>query len=165
MCALISASAAGTPAWTRGLFLALCALMAFYGLASFSYHEFMTAKGQSLDRTSWTNQGIFDAGAIDFTREIYARQRRNALFVLPSYQIAVTLPADARVLVVDLNYEGDRSKISNPYSGRVPGHLVVLMPNSVSDTNKGRALLSTFTDYAPGTWKKKTFADMSVYLQ
>jgi hypothetical protein len=70
----------------RGLFLVLCALMALYGLTSFSYHEFMTAKGESLDRTSWTNQRIFDAAAIDFARTAYAREGRNALFVLPSYQ-------------------------------------------------------------------------------
>jgi hypothetical protein len=86
VCALLSASAAETPRWMRGLFLVLCALMALYGLTSFSYHEFMTAKGESLDRTSWTNQRIFDAAAIDFARTAYAQEGRNALFVLPSYQ-------------------------------------------------------------------------------
>ena len=139
--------------------------MAFYGLASFSYHEFTTAKGQSLDRSSWTNQRIFDAAAIDFTREIYAHQQRDALFVLPSYQIAVTLPVDARILVVDLNYEGDESKITGRYAGRVPGHLVVLMSNNVAETGKGHALLSSFTDYAHDAWGRQSFAEMSVFLQ
>ena len=93
VCALMSALATGTPRWTRGLFLALCALMALYGLGSFSYHEMTTAQGQSLDRMSWTNQRIFDPAAIDFAREVYAREGRESLFVLPSYQMAVTLPA------------------------------------------------------------------------
>ena len=157
---LMSALAAETPRWTRGLFFGLCALMAFYGLASFSYHEFTTAKGQSLDRTSWTNQRIFDAAAIDFTREAYAREGRDALFVLPSYQIAVALPTDARIIVIDLNYD-----LESKIFGRVPGRVFVLMPSSSADTSNGRALLSAFTDYAPDAWERKTFANMSVFFQ
>jgi hypothetical protein len=137
--------------------------MSLYGLASISHRALTTAEGRSLDRTSWTNQRIFDAAAIDFAREVYAREGRDALFVLPSYQIAVTLPVDARILVIDLSYEGDESKIADLFSGRVPGHVVVLMPNSISDTSKGRALLSAFTDYAPDAWERKTFANMSVF--
>jgi hypothetical protein len=83
VCALMSALAAGTPRWARHLFLVLCALMAVYGVGSFSYHELTTAKGQSLDRASWTNQRMFDAAAIDFEREVYAREGRDALFVSP----------------------------------------------------------------------------------
>jgi hypothetical protein len=72
--ALVASSLVGlkfsrrTPRWARHLFLVLCALMALYGVASFSYHELTTAKGQSLDRASWTNQRMFDAAAIDFAR-------------------------------------------------------------------------------------------------
>ena len=164
VCALMSASAARTPRWARGLFVVLCALMAVYGLGSFSYHELSTVKGQFLDRTSWTNQRIFDAAAVDFTREIYAREGRDALFVLPSYQIAVTLPVDARIIVIDLNWE-TASKIPGRYSGRVPGHVVVLMPNSTSETSKGRALLSAFRDYSSRAWERKTFTEMSVFFQ
>ena len=35
VCALMSALAARTPRWAKGLFLALCTLMALYGLGSF----------------------------------------------------------------------------------------------------------------------------------
>ena len=35
----------------------------------------------------------------------YAREGHDALFVLPSYQIAVALPTDARIIVTDLIYE------------------------------------------------------------
>ena len=165
VCALMSALAAGTPRWAKGLFLALCTLMALYGLGSFSYHEMTTAQGQSLDRMSWTNQRIFDPAAINFAREVYAREGRDSLFVLPSYQMAVTLPVGARILVVDLTYEGDKSKIAGHYYGRLPGHVVVLILKSTSDTSEGRALLSAFTDYDPRAWKRKSFADMNVFVQ
>ena len=71
--------------------------------------------------------------------------------------MAVTLPVDARILVVDLNYEGDKSKIAGHYYGRVPGHVVVLLPNNISDTSEGRALLSAFADYDPHAWKSEHF--------
>jgi hypothetical protein len=177
VCALISALAAGTPRWTRGLFLVLCALMALYGLASFSYHELATAKGQWLDRTSWTNQDltnqrIFDAAAVDFLRKAFAQEGRDALFVLPSYQLAVTLPTDARIIAIDFN-AATRSEIQNRrYAGRVAGHIFVLMPNTMMDAwtgsvdmSKGPALLSVFKDYAPDAWERRTFANMSVFFQ
>ncbi len=164
VCALMSALAAGTPTWTRGLFLVSSALMALYGLASFSYHELTTAKGQFLDRWSWTNQRIFDAAAIDFAREAYTQEGRDALFVLPSNQLAVTLPTDARIIVIEFN-EDLEATIAGGFSGRVQGHVVVLMPNSISDTSKGRALLSAFRDYAPNAWERKSFAEMSVFFQ
>src|SRR4026209_603789 len=40
-------------------------------------------------------------------------------------------------------------------SSDLPGHLVVLMPNSISDTDMGHTLLSAFRDYAPDAWKRK----------
>jgi hypothetical protein len=166
LCALISAFAAGTPAWIRGSFLVLCALMALYGVASFSNHELRTAKGQSLDRASWTNQGMFDAAAIDFAREIYAREGRDALFVLPLFgqaQSAVTMPVDARILVMNFDFEPESAFVGR-YFGRVPGHVVVLVPNNMFDTSKG-VVLSAFTDYAPDAWNRKTFANTSVYFQ
>jgi len=141
--------------------------MVLYGVASFSNHELTTAKGQSLDRASWTNQRMFDAAAIDFAREVYAREGRDALFVLPLFgmaQMAVTLPVHARILVMNFDLEPE-SEFVGRYSGRVPGHVVVLVPNSIFDTSKGRALLSAFTDYAPDAWNRKTFANTSVYFQ
>jgi hypothetical protein len=50
------------------------------------------------------------------------------------------------------------------YFGRVPGHVVVLVPNDMFDTSKG-VVLSAFTDYAPDAWNRKTFANTSVYFQ
>jgi hypothetical protein len=162
VCALISALAAETSRWARGLFLVLCAVTALYRLASFSHRALTAAEGRSLDTMSWTNQQIFDAAAIDFAREGFAREGRDALFVLPSYQIAVTLPTDARIIAM---WDPESEIAGRRYSGRVPGHVFVLMPNSISDTSKGRALLSTFTGYGPEAWERKTFANMSVFFQ
>jgi hypothetical protein len=164
VCALMSALAARTPRWTSGLLLVLSAVMSLHGLASISHHALTTAGGESLDRTSWTNQAVFDADAIDFARELYEREERDALFVLPAYQLAVTLPADARIIVIDLDYVPEAT-ITGRYSGRVPGHVAVLVPNRILDTSKSRALLSAFTHYDPEAWERKTFATMSVFLQ
>jgi hypothetical protein len=164
VCALMSAFAAGTPRWTRSSFFVLCTLMALYGLASFSSRALTAAKGQSLDRTSWTNQAIYDAAAIDFAREAYAREGRDGLFVFPSHQIAVTFPTEARIITIEL--QDPESAIAGlRYRGRFPGHVFVLIPNWISDTSKGRALLSAFTDYAPDAWERRTFANMTVFFQ
>jgi hypothetical protein len=178
LCALIGAFAAGTPRWARGLFLVLCALMALYGIASFSSRALTAANGRSLDRTSWTNQQNYDAAAVDFAKQAHAREGRNALFVVTSPQILVTLPTDARIL----NFEGGpaAARPSPRYAGRVPGHVFVLMPNYLYElgvlrhcdshfrctlTDKARALLSAFTDYAPDAWERKTFPNMDVFFQ
>jgi hypothetical protein len=86
----------------RGLFLVLCALMALYGIASFSSPALTAANGRSFDRTSWTNQRDYDAAAIDFARQAYAREGRDALFAVTSPQIPVMLLTNARIL----NFEG-----------------------------------------------------------
>jgi hypothetical protein len=86
-------------------------------------------------------------------REVYAQEWRNALFILPSAQLAVTLPVDARIIVMDLNYE--QTAIVGRYAG----------PNNISDTGKGHALLSALRDYVPKGSERKTFANMSVFLQ
>jgi hypothetical protein len=166
VCAAASAFQAGTPKWVRGLFLALCALMVLYGLASFSSRAFAAASGRSLDRRSWTNQQIYDAAAINFAREAYAREGRNALFVLPTPQIPVTLPTEARILTRDIEWGGPAASLpGSRYAGRVPGHVYVLIPNNLVDTTNARELLSAFTDYAPNAWERKTFANMSVFFQ
>jgi hypothetical protein len=166
VCAAASAFEARTPQYVRGLFLALCALMVLYGLASFSSRALATASGRSLDRTSWTNQQIYDSDAVDFVREAYAREGRNALFVLPTPQISVTLPTGARILTRDIEWGGPAASLpGSRYSGRVPSHLYVLIPNNLVDTSRARELLSAFTDYAPDGWERKAFANMSVFFQ
>ena len=74
----------------------------------------------------------------------------------------MTLPTDARIIAM---WDPESEIAGRRYSGRVPGHVFVLMPNSISDTSKGRALLSTFTGYGPEAWERKTFANMSVFFQ
>ena len=172
VCALVNLRSAGTPIWARNLFMALCALMAFYGLGSFLFGEYRTAKSQSLDRVSWTNQGVFDTAAVDFARDTFAREGRDALFVLPTLPLAVTLPKEARVIAIDLSWEPESATKGRRYSGRVPGHILVLLPNSIVDIasgkismTKGPALLSEFKDYAPDAWKKRIFNTMTIFFQ
>lgn len=172
VCALVNSRSAGAPTWARNLFLALCALMAFYGLGSFLSGMYRTAESQSLDRVSWTNQLVYDAAALDFARDTFAREGRDALFVLPSLPLVVTLPTEARVIAIDLGWESEFATKQRRYSGRVPGHILVLLPNTIIDTfsgkinmNKGPELLSEFKDYAPNAWKKRIFNTMTVFFQ
>jgi hypothetical protein len=172
VCALVNLRSAGTPIWARNLFLALCALMAFYGLGSFLFGEYKTAKSRSLDRISWTNQRVFDAAAVNFARDTFAQEGRDALFVWPSMPLAVTLPTEARVIAIDLGWELESDIKQRRYSGRVPGHIYVFLPNTIVDIksgginmNKGLALLSAFKDYAPDAWKKRVFDTMTVFFQ
>jgi hypothetical protein len=172
VCALMSALSAGTPGWMRGSFLVLCAVTALYGLASFSHCAWTTADGRWLDRKSWTNQQMFDARAIDFAREAYTQEGRDALFVLPAAQLAVTLPIEARIIVMGLNWRSVSKVASDRYSGRVPGHVFMFLPNTILDSGNGMLdmskagpLLSMFTDYAPDHWERKIFANMSVFFQ
>ena len=170
VCALMSALTAGPPRWMKGLFFVLCAVMALYGWASFSHQAWTAATGRTLDKTSWTNQRMFDAAAIDFIRKAYSQEGRNALFVLPSFQLAVTLPIHVRIFAIDIE---SMEMAGVRYSGRVPGHVFVLLPNKIYDItkgprldmSKGPALLSAFTDYPYDAWQKKTFANMSVFFQ
>jgi hypothetical protein len=63
----------------------------------------------------------------------------------------------------DLNYE--QTAIVGRYAGRAPGHVVVLMPNDISDRSKDLALLSPFRDYAPKCVGKENVPGMSVFCQ
>jgi hypothetical protein len=172
VCALVNSCSAGTPIWARNLFLALCALMAFYGLGSFCLGMYKTAESQSLDRVSWTNQVVYDPAAVDFARDTFAREGRDALFVLPSLPLVVTLPTEARVIAINLSWESESHTKQRRYLGRVPGHILVLLPNTIIDIvsgkitmSKGPALLSEFKDYAPDAWKKRVFNTMTVFFQ
>jgi hypothetical protein len=55
--------------------------------------------------------------------------------------------------------------IAGRYAGRVPGHVLVLALNSISDTSKGPPQLSAFRDHPLDSWQRKSFAEMSVYFQ
>ena len=146
--------------------------MAFYGLGSFLLGEYKTVESQSLDRVSWTNQRVFDDAAVDFARDTFAREGRDALFVLPSLPLAVILPKESRVIAIDLSWEPESATKQRRYSGRVPGHILVLLPNSIVDItsgkismSKGPALLSEFKDYSLDAWKKRVFNTMTVFFQ
>jgi hypothetical protein len=172
VCALVNFRSAETPIWARNLFLALCALMAFYGLGSFLLGMYKTTESQSLDRVSWTNQRVYDSAAVDFARDTFAREGRDALFVLPSPPLEMTLPTEARVIAIDLSWELESETKRRRYSGRVPGHILVLLPNTIVDTasgrvsiSKGPALLSEFKDYALDAWQKRIFNTMTVFFQ
>jgi hypothetical protein len=65
------------------------------------------------DRKKGGNRSIEQAGRasgsltpppLTSARTAYAQEGRNEVFVLPSYQLGVTLPIHARVIAIDLNW-------------------------------------------------------------
>jgi hypothetical protein len=135
-------------------------------------HAYNKANSDTLDRISWTHQPIYDVAAVDFVRKIFALEGRDALFVLPDFELAVTLPIAARVLAIHLNWQTKRDIKRSRFPGRVPGHILVLLPNTIGDDksgeinmSKGPALLSVFTGYAPDNWKTKTFTNITIFFQ
>ena len=82
----------------------------------------------------------------NFLREAYAREGRNALFVFPSYELALTLPTEARVFAMDFNIWARVSEVRDlRYAGRVPGHVFVLLPNTIIDAQTGLCLDSNYS--------------------
>jgi hypothetical protein len=170
--ALIGSMGPRVPSWMKYSFIALIAFMAVYGIASFSFRAYTAADGHALDRTSWTNQPLFDQSAIRYLQDEYLHEGRKALFVVPSPDIAVTMPLGARVLEPEtggnpapIDYLREAEIAGMRFRGRVPGHIFVLLPNRIVDSGKGETLLRTFVDYDPNGWQRKLFSSSIVFIQ
>jgi len=146
-------------------FVALVGLMSLYGLASFSSHALAMADGHSLDRTSWTNQPLVDQSAIRYLQEEYVHEGRDALFAIPSPILAVTMPLEARLIAVHIDFQRETEIAALRYRGRVPGHIFVLIQDRIADSTKGQALLRAFVDYNPQNWTRRRFSSSSIFIQ
>ena len=163
--ALIGSIGPKVPDWLRYTFVALVVSMALYGLASFSSRALAAADGHAIDLTSWTNQPLVDQSAIRYLQAEYLHEGREALFVIPSPDIVVTLPLEARVIALHIDFQRETEIAALRYRGRVPGHIFILIQNRIADSPKGEALLRAFVDYNPQTWTRKTFSTSTVFIQ
>jgi len=163
--ALFSSTRPRVSGWMKYGFLALVGLMSLYGLASFSSHALAMADGHSLDRTSWTNQPLVDQSAIRYLQEEYVHEGRDALFVIPSPILAVTMPLEARLIAVHIDFQRETQIAALRYRGRVPGHIFVLIQDRIADSSKGKALLRAFIDYNPQNWTRRRFSSSSIFIQ
>jgi hypothetical protein len=163
--ALIGAMGPNIPSWIKNIFLVLVGFLALYGLVSFSSRALAAADGHAVDRLSWTNQPIVDQSAIRYLQREYSHEGREALFVIPSSDIVVTMPLDARIILFEIDGARESRIATLRYKGRVPGHIYLLLQNRIADSAKGEALIRAFVDYNPQSWRRKTFSTSSVFVQ
>jgi hypothetical protein len=144
--------------------LALCGLMSLYGCFVFA-HGARSTKHTEVDPYSRTHHASVDEGAIEFLRTAFAREGRDALFVLPSPDIATAFSPSARILTNHIEFEPDATVAARTYRGKVRGPLYVIMPNRVAESAKGALLLKEFVDYPFGGWESHSFDTSTVYVQ
>jgi len=135
---------------------ALCGLMSFYGCLAFGFRAWST-KWAEIDRYSRTYQPSVDESGIQFLRTQFAKDGRDALFVVPSPDVVSTFPPGARILSNHLEFDTEETIAAQTYRGRVRGPLYVIMPTRIAESEKGLLVLQEFKDYSPDSWQKSNF--------
>jgi hypothetical protein len=145
---------------------AFCGFMSLYGVFSFVSRAQSTDLRQ-IDPYSRTRQLKVDVGAVEYARAEFAREGRDALFVLPFPDAASAFPPGARLVATrtDPELEPEARIAARKYAGRVPGPVYVLMRTRIARTAKGTLLLKEFTDYPPDAWDANQFGDTTVFVQ
>jgi hypothetical protein len=161
LCAL--ASVVSLPRLPRLAFLALFAALSAYGLASMALRTRSVLHADHFVAHSGLNYMFVDRAAVKFIQAAYAREGKNALFVVPMADIGLALPNQARVVSIS---GGGAMALEKPrYEGAVPGHLYIMMQKRFVDTPKGRSIPASFAAYAPDRWEFQDFGDTRVYFQ
>lgn len=143
---------------------ALCVLMSLFGSIAFAHRAWSTKQGQ-IDRYSRTHQPSVDESGIEFLRTEFEREGRDALFVLPSPDVACAFPPKARILSNHIEFESEATISARTYRGKVPGRLYVVLPTRIAQSVKGSLLLKEFVDYPPNTWESHSFGSSTVLVQ
>jgi hypothetical protein len=144
--------------------LGLCGLMSLYGCFAFA-NRARSTKGGKIDPASRTYQASVDDSAIEFANAAFAREGRDALFVLPSPDVACAFSPSARILTNHIEFESEATILTRTYRGEVPGSLYVIMPTRVAQSPKGTLLLKEFIDYPVDAWESHSFGSSTVFVQ
>ena len=144
-------------------------LLSFYllpvlGVVSFT-HDLRQTATEQFDGFSGTHSPTTDVAALRFARNIFEREGRDALFVLARPETAVGLPIGARILSWDSVVPSPEVLRKTRYSGRVPGSVVMVMPDQMAEGEKGPILLGMFNDYPAKDWVRKNFGKTVVFVQ
>jgi hypothetical protein len=148
----------------RLLALAAFGFFALYGVASFVSRTAATLSAGHIHAASRTNQPIVSAAALEFLNSAHAREGRAALFVLPSPDVALALPRDARVLVRTFDFMTVEEIQRRRYRGAVEGAVHIAIQRRNAEGPKGEAARAAFAD-APGAWAFRDFGETRVYFQ
>jgi len=143
---------------------ALCGFMSLYGCFAFAHHAWSTKQGE-IDHYSRTHQASVDESAIEFARAAFAREGRDALFVLPSPDVACAFSPSARILSNHIKFESDAAILARTYRGKVRGRLYVIVPTGIAQSAKGTLLLKEFIDYPLDAWEMHNLGSSTVFVQ
>ncbi|HEY4361167.1 MAG TPA: hypothetical protein VGN17_09370 [Bryobacteraceae bacterium] len=165
VCAIAVADRLPRRSMLRLAVAAFCTLMSLYGLSSF-VNRVRMARPHEVDSYSRTRQVIVDRDALEYARAAFAREKRDALFVLPSPDVAAALPPQARILSTFMDFASETTVASaRRTAGRVPGHVYVLMQTQEAQSALAISLLNGFADYPPNTWERHQFGSTTVWVQ
>ena len=164
VCVLAMTSHMSRSSVSRLAVLTLCGLMSLYGCFAFA-HRARSAKRGEIDSYSRTQQTNVDEGAIEFARAAFTREGHNALFVLPSPEVACALSPSARVLSNRIEFESEATILARTYHGKVQGRLYVIMPTRIAESVKGTLLLKEFIDYPFDAWESHSLGSSTVFVQ
>ena len=143
---------------------ALCCFMSLYGGLAFAYRAWSTKRGE-IDHYSRTHQPVVDEVAIESLRTAFAQEGRDALFVLPSPEVANAFPPSARILLNHIEFEPEETISARTYRGKVRGRLYVIVPTGTAQSAKGTLLLKEFLDYPLDAWETRSFGTSTVFVQ
>jgi hypothetical protein len=150
--------------WRRRVVAGLCAIMASYGLGSFVFRALNAYQADTYDAASGLQQAIVDRPALDYLRAAYAQEGRDALFVIPSPEVALALPLGARIIATHLDFTPESDIACLRFQGVIPGTVFVVMQSRLLPT-KGQALLHAFADYDMSRWQIRSFGQTSILSQ
>lgn len=144
--------------------VSLCGFMAMYGVFSF-VNRIRSTDPRAIDRYSRTRQLKVDPKALEYARDAFGREGRNALFFLPFPDAASAFPPGARFVATNLEVQTERLLAARRYAGHVPGHVYILMQAQLARSAKRALLLTEFTDYPLDAWEGHEFGDTIVFVQ
>ncbi len=144
--------------------IATAVLMSVYGVFSF-VNRARAVAADHVDSYSWTSQPSVNADAVAYAREAFIREGRDAVFVVSEPGVANIFPPGARLLAFSPDFELLRYMASRHYAGRVRGHIYIVLPTRLIETERGWLVLKTFVDYPSKGWQAHRFAETTIFVQ
>jgi hypothetical protein len=164
VCVAAIAGKAPRKALSKIALVAFCAFMSLYGCLAFGYRA-MSLKKAEIDPYSLTHQPSVDQTGIAFLRSAFAREGRDALFVLPSPDVALEFPPSARIISNHIEFDTEAMISERAYHGKVKGSLYVIMPTRIAESAKGPLVLKEFIDYPADAWRSEVLGNSTIFIQ
>jgi len=149
--------------WIRGALAGCAALMALYGVASFTSHALANV-GKPLDQRGFRH-AIADHAALAFLGSIDrpAADGSRPMVLVTSPEIGLVL-RHARVMSNHADFESEDTLHRRVYRGRT-ARLYVLIQSRLVDSGKAEIVLRSFKDYPLDSWRKLPLGAFTAFAQ